>query len=112
MGTAHEASQMRRWQRRIFGTVWIAYFACYFCRYNMPIAKTLMCREFSWDEADFGKILTALTLMYAVGQFVNGQLGDRFGARIISTVGAFGSVLICLLWRAAPQRRSSEEGSG
>jgi sugar phosphate permease len=35
-----------------------------------------------------------LTLLYAVGQFVNGQLGDRFGARRISALGAVGSALL------------------
>ena len=32
----HGATNMRKWQRRIFGTVWITYFMYYFCRYNMP----------------------------------------------------------------------------
>ena len=85
---------LARWQNRIFGTVWITYFAYYFCRLNMPVAKTHLCAEFAWSAADFGKILSALTLMYAVGQFVNGQLGDRFGTRRISSVGAIGSALM------------------
>jgi len=89
-----QAIDMRRWQRRTFGTVWFTYFMYYFCRYNMPVVKTIMCRNFDWSAADFGKILTALTMMYAVGQFINGQLGDRFGTRKISTLGAFGSVLM------------------
>ncbi len=86
-----------RWQRRIFGAVWITYFMYYFCRYNMPVTKTLMCDGFDWTAADFGKILTALTLMYALGQFVNGQLGDRFGTRLISSLGSFGSAFMNIL---------------
>jgi len=88
------APDMHFWQRRVFGAVWVTYFTYYFCRYNMPVANTLMCKEFVWNSADFGKILSALTVMYAVGQFVNGQLGDRFGTRLISTVGAVGSALV------------------
>ena len=88
---------LRGWQRRIFSTVWITYFAYYLCRYNMPIAKTRLCETFSWDAAQFGQILSALLLMYAVGQFVNGQLADRFGARMIASLGVLGSVTMNLL---------------
>ena len=85
------------WQRRIFSTVWITYFAYYLCRYNMPIAKTRLCETFSWDTGQFGQILSALLLMYAVGQFVNGQLADRFGTRMIASLGVLGSVIMNLL---------------
>ncbi len=88
---------LKHWQGRIFSTVWITYFAYYFCRYNMPIAKTRMCETFSWDAAQFGQILSALLLMYAVGQFVNGQLADRFGTRVIASLGVLGSVIMNLL---------------
>jgi len=87
---------MRRWQTRIFATVWITYFAYYLCRYNMPVAKTRMCTAFSWDSEQIGIVFTALTLMYALGQFVNGQLADRFGTRIIASVGVVGSVTMNL----------------
>ncbi|MHC4124175.1 MAG: MFS transporter [Planctomycetota bacterium] len=95
--TNNSTGQLRQWQFRIFGSVWITYFAFYLCRYNMPMAKTPLCKTFSWDPSQFGLILSALTLMYAIGQFVNGQLADRFGARLIATIGAFGSVVLNLL---------------
>ncbi len=91
------APGLKPWQGRIFGTVWITYFAFYLCRYNMPMAKTSMCGLFGWSAADFGLILSALTLAYAVGQFVSGQLADRFGARRIASLGAFGSVTVNLV---------------
>ena len=87
---------MRRWQTRIFASVWITYFSYYLCRYNMPIAKTRLCDAYGWDSADIGIVFTALTIMYAVGQFVNGQLADRFGTRVIASVGVLGSVLMNL----------------
>jgi sugar phosphate permease len=51
---------------------------------------------FSWDAEEFGIILSALTLMYAIGQFVNGQLADRFGTRVIASLGVLGSVAMNL----------------
>lgn len=87
---------MRRWQTRIFCTVWITYFSYYLCRYNMPVVKTRMCTTFSWSSTQIGYVFTALTLMYAVGQFVNGQLADRFGTRVIASIGVIGSVAMNL----------------
>ncbi len=88
---------LSKWQIRIFSTVWITYFAYYLCRLNMPVAQTPFCAAFSWTPADFGKVFTALTICYAVGQFVNGQLGDRFGTRLVSSLGVVGSVAMNLM---------------
>ena len=111
--TNDPADDLRRWQVRIFSSVWITYFAYYLCRYNMPMAKSRLCDTFSWDEAQFGMILSSLLLMYAVGQFVNGQLADRFGTRIIASLGVLGSVVMNLLVFAvvvmAPNRDVSTE---
>lgn len=90
------AGNLQQWQRRIFWSVWLTYFAYYLCRYNMPVAKKTLCQAYSWDEERFGIVLSALTLMYAVGQFVNGQLADRFGTRAIASLGVLGSVLMNL----------------
>lgn len=89
-------ADIRRWRVRTFCTVWITYFAYYLCRLNMPVASTAISREYGWSTADFGKVLSSLTIFYAVGQFVNGQLGDRFGARIVTFAGALGSVAVNL----------------
>ena len=89
-----DKDQLRHWQVRIFTTVWVTYFAYYLCRYNMPVAKTRLCETFSWDASQIGIVFTALTIMYAIGQFVNGQLADRFGTSVIATLGVAGSVLM------------------
>ena len=90
------AGDVKGWQRRIFWSVWVTYFAYYLCRYNMPMAKTRMCDAFSWDAPSIGIVFTALTVMYALGQFVNGQLADRFGTRVIASLGVVGSVAMNL----------------
>ena len=80
-------SDLRRWQRKVFWSIWVTYFAYYLCRLNMPVAKTRLCETYSWNNEQFGMVLSALTVMYAVGQFVNGQLADRFGTRMIASLG-------------------------
>jgi sugar phosphate permease len=67
------------------------------CRQNMPVAKKTLCETYSWDEEQFGIVLTSLLLMYALGQFVNGQLADRFGTRVIASLGVLGSVVMNLV---------------
>ena len=92
--TKDSSDILKSWQHRIFATVWITYFSYYLCRYNMSMAKTRMCTSYGWSAEDFGTVFTALTLMYAVGQFVNGQLADRFGTRVIASIGVLGSVIM------------------
>ncbi len=95
LNTAHNPTgNLSAWQRRIFASAWITYFSYYLCRLNMPMAKTRMCETFTWDAAAMGIVFSALTVMYTVGQFVNGQLADRFGARVIVSLGVLGSVLM------------------
>jgi len=90
------SDETRRWQKQIFISVWVTYFAFYLCRYNLPMAKTRLCATFSWGPEDIGIVFTALLIMYAIGQFVNGQLADRFGSRAIVSVGILGSVCMNL----------------
>ena len=98
MNTAshNPAHDLKHWQRRVFASAWIAYFSYYLCRFNLPMAKTRLCETFAWDASAIGIVFSALTLMYAVGQFVNGQLADRFGARKIASLGVLGSVTMNL----------------
>ena len=75
------AVRLRAWQRRIVFTLWITYFGFYFCRKNIAAALKGIEGDLGISNTDLGVLATCLAVSYAIGQFVNGQLGDRVGAR-------------------------------
>jgi len=85
--------QFRYWRMRIFTTAWIGYALFYLTRANMSIAIPGIMEEFGYSKTMLGAIGSALFATYAIGQFVHGQLGDRFGARKLVTMGIIVSVL-------------------
>ncbi|MDY0002703.1 MAG: MFS transporter [Polyangia bacterium] len=83
--TTRTDERLRLWQLRIFGLLWTGYAAYYFARVNFAVAQPLIESEFGWDSAQVGTIPSIYALFYAIGQFINGQLGERFGARKMMT---------------------------
>jgi len=82
------------WQRRILWTVWLTYGSFYFCRANISAAVPGIREELGIDPLQMGMILSGLKICYAVGQFINGQLGDRFGAKRMLLIGMVASVVL------------------
>jgi len=91
-------SMLKRWQNRIFLTLWITYASFYLGRMNFSVVLPQIMTDFGLTRTDVGAIGTALFWAYAIGQFINGQLGDKFGARILVTVGLTVSALMNLLF--------------
>jgi MFS transporter, OPA family, glycerol-3-phosphate transporter len=78
--------RLRCWQLRIFGLLWGGYASYYLCRVNFAVAQPAILKEFpSWTSAQIGTIPSTFALAYAVGQLVNGTLGQRYGARRMMT---------------------------
>ena len=76
-----------RWRIRIFAVTWIAYAGFYFTRQAFSVAKLGIL-----EDPVLGSQLTKSTMAnldavylaaYAVGQFVWGQVSDRFGPRVV-----------------------------
>jgi len=80
-------SLLQKWQWKMFFLMWVTYASFYLCRVNISIAIPGMMEEFGWDKIQVGWILSSLFLFYAVGQFINGQLGDKLNSRVIITMG-------------------------
>lgn len=76
---------LTRWQVQIFATLWAGYASYYLCRMNFSVAQPLIMAEFGWDKDIIGLVPTVYAFSYAIGQFLNGQLGEKFGARRMMT---------------------------
>lgn len=87
-----------RW--RIFILCWVTYAAFYLGRVNFSVAMPALQAEFGWSKAAVGLIGGALYWSYAVGQLVNGALGDRASARSFVGLGILLSALLNLLFGA------------
>lgn len=81
------AAQLRSAQLRVFWLLWGAYASYYLCRVNFAVAQPAILKEFpSWTSAQIGSIPSIYAAVYAVGQIVNGTLGQRYGARRLMSI--------------------------
>jgi|GEM_PF-434607 len=85
--------EYRFWRYRIFILSWLAYAGFYLCRKNFGIAMPLLNQALGYTKDDFALLLFLYGLFYALGQFYNGFLSDRFGPRVIVSIGLTLSIL-------------------
>ena len=84
---------LKVWQLFVLLSTSVFYFFYYFARYNYSITLPYIQEELQLSHAVLGLIATALTAGYALGQFINGFLIDRFGPRVMMTLGGLLSTL-------------------
>ena len=89
--------EYRFWRYRIFSITWLAYAGFYLCRKNFGITMPLLNQALGYTKEDFAILLFIYSLFYALGQFYNGFLSDRFGPRLIVSVGLLLSVIANIL---------------
>ena len=92
----------KTWQRSIFSMLWITYGAIYLIRANFSVAIPGIMAEFGWSRTDLGMLATIFLWTYALGHFVNGQIGDRMGSRKMLTIGFGTAVLATVLFPFSP----------
>ncbi len=86
-------TEYRSWRYRIFALSWLAYGGFYLCRKNFSIAMPLLDQDLGFTKDHFAMLLFCYSLFYALGQFYNGFLSDKFGPRLIVGIGLFLAVL-------------------
>jgi len=85
--------EYKSWRYRIFAMTWLAYAGFYLCRKNFSIAMPLLSQDQGFTVDNFAMFLGFYSLFYALGQFYNGFLSDKFGPRLIVGIGLFVSIL-------------------
>ena len=89
---------MQKQQRKILFTCWITYASFYLLRVKLSVAIPGILEEFNISKTAMGGILTASFIAYAVGQFINGQLGDKFSAKKLVGIGLLGSAVLNIIF--------------
>ena len=69
------------WRYRIFFITWLSYFGFYLTRKSFSVAKIGMAQDpdILLTKIQMSQIEAAYLIAYAVGQFVCGIFGDKFG---------------------------------
>lgn len=87
----------RPWRYRIFALTWLSYAGFYLCRKNYSVAMKPLEDHFGFTNLQLGMIASGYLMVYAIGQFINGFLGDVKGPRFMVGLGLFVSVGMNLL---------------
>jgi MFS transporter, OPA family, glycerol-3-phosphate transporter len=96
--SAHPDPRLRYWQWRVLLALMGGYLFYYTGRLAIGHAMPLMEVELGYSKERLGWLVAAALATYGVGQAVNGNLGDWLGGRLMVTLGAVGSMLLCWLF--------------
>ena len=83
-------------QKKVLALSWVTYASFYLLRVNMSVAIPGIMATFNLSKTVMGGVESAFFLLYALGQFVNGQLVDQFGAKRVLSIGLGMSIAISL----------------
>jgi len=89
---------IKKWQKKMFWLMWVTYASFYLLRVNISVAMPKIMGEFGLTKTNMGVVLTSLFFAYAVGQFINGQLGDKLNSRRIITIGLVVSAILNIIF--------------
>ena len=90
-----------RW--RILVLLFFATTINYIDRQIIGILKPFIAADLGWSEADYGYIVTAFQVAYAIGLITTGRILDKFGTRI----GYLWSIII---WSIAGMAHAAARG--
>ncbi|MDI3285242.1 MFS transporter [Polyangium sp. 15x6] len=94
-----EDARARRGRWTAWVLTWVSYATYYLGRKGISVAKAPIMESLGKDV--LRNVETAYLAAYMVGQYVNGMLGDRVGARRLVGVGMLVSAAACLVFGAS-----------
>ena len=93
-----DGDTLRSLRIRVFALTWVSYASYYLTRKNLAVVKDRLNLDLGISVGTLGAIDTLYLSLYALGQFVNGALGDRFGARRIIGIGMIASAVTAFVF--------------
>jgi MFS transporter, OPA family, glycerol-3-phosphate transporter len=85
-------------QRVVLWVLWLTYGSFYLCRNNLGVALPGLQAELGYSKTQLGTVLMALKLAYGVGQFINGQMAERWPSRKLLAIGLLASAALNVLF--------------
>ena len=86
--------QYRYWRVRVMYAMTTGYALFYFVRKNMSMATKAITDEFHFTNTQWGLVLGAATIIYALSKFLAGVLGDRANPRYLMGLALLGCALV------------------
>lgn len=78
----------------VLWVLWLTYGSFYFCRNNLSVALPGIQEELGYTKTQMGTVLMMLKLAYGTGQFINGQLAERWQPRKLLALGMLASAAL------------------
>ncbi len=88
------SGKYKYWRIRVMYAMIIGYATFYLVRLNFSMAIPAMMEEFGYTKQQFGWILTAASIIYGVGKFINGYLSDKSNARYFISIALVGAAIM------------------
>ena len=79
--------QYSYWRLRIMYSMIIGYAAFYLVRLNFSVAIPEFIKVFHITESEIGFVLSAFSIVYGFGKFINGVIADHANARYFMAIG-------------------------
>lgn len=88
-----ESNKLHPTQLKVFLSMILLYTFYFVVNYNLGPSSMSIQKELNITSSEFGIIFTVFTLTFALGQFFSGFLSDRYSAKKIMLIGAFGAIV-------------------
>ncbi|MDR2464303.1 MAG: MFS transporter [Holosporales bacterium] len=82
-----ETTLYKYWRFRMMFSMMLGYAAFYFVRQNLSFAMPLMEADMGLSKTELGQIASIFGVIYGLGKFISGILGDRSKSRTFISVG-------------------------
>lgn len=88
----------RQMRIRMMYSMIVGYASFYLVRKNFSMAMPSFLNELGYTRTDLGIVLSAFSIIYGVGKFLNGMLADRANPRYFMAIGLFGAAVMNLFF--------------